>query len=99
MRGGKADRRAEPNARGAAVWRNALVLKSGLKPCYRGAAQLGFSDIVVVAIVLAILLFAAWKQFPAYNRPFTPKPVLSPLARHPAARSAGKPAPQSTSQR
>jgi hypothetical protein len=43
-----------------------------LREAYRGATRLGFADIVVIAIVMAILLFASWKQFPAYNRPFTP---------------------------
>ena len=99
MRGGGADRRAEPNAWSAPLWRHALVLKSRVNSCYRGAAQLGFSDIVVIAVVLAILLFAAWKQFPAYNRPFTLKPELSPLASHTAPRPAVTPGPQSTSQR
>ena len=42
---------------------------------YRGAMRIGFTDIVVIAIVLAMLLFAAWKQFPAYNRPFKPRRV------------------------
>jgi len=74
-------------------------VRNRLAICYRGAARLGFTDLVVVAIVLAILLFAAWKQFPAYNRPFTPKPVLSPLAGHVKPPPASTPTSQSTSQR
>ncbi|HVA41479.1 MAG TPA: hypothetical protein VNF49_12490 [Candidatus Binataceae bacterium] len=40
----------------------------------RGATRLGFADLIVVAIMMALLLFASWKQFPAYNRPFKPRP-------------------------
>jgi hypothetical protein len=47
---------------------------------YCGAARLGFADIIVVAIVMALLLFASWKQFPAYDRPFKPRsrPTFAP---------------------
>jgi hypothetical protein len=63
----------------------------------RGATHLGFADIIVVAIVLAILLWASWKQFPAYNRPFTPIPALTPVPRSP--RGIRTPAPKAASQR
>ena len=63
----------------------------------RGATQLGFVDIIVVAIVLAVLLWASWKQFPAYNRPFTPIPALTPVPRSP--RGIRTPAPKAASQR
>ena len=39
-----------------------------------GAVQPGFVDILTAAILLAILLWAAWRQFPAYNQ----APALSP---------------------
>ncbi|MFZ1120356.1 MAG: hypothetical protein WAN81_08995 [Candidatus Binataceae bacterium] len=55
-----------------------------LSESYCGATRLGFADIVVVAIVMAILLFASWEQFPAYNRPFTPRAILTPASRLPA---------------
>jgi hypothetical protein len=64
---------------------------------YRGATQLGFVDIIVVAIVLAVLLWASWKQFPAYNRPFTPIAVLTPVPRSP--KGIRTPAPKAASQR
>jgi hypothetical protein len=69
-----------------------------LHESYRGATRLGFADIVVIAIVMAILLFAAWKQFPAYNRPFTPRRILTPAPRLPAPGSIRTPAPHATSQ-
>jgi hypothetical protein len=31
-----------------------------------GATNLRFSDIIVTLALLALLLYAAWKQFPAY---------------------------------
>jgi cell division protein FtsN len=57
----------------------------------RGATRLGFVDIVVVAIVTAILLFAAWKQFPAYDRPFKPLRIITPISRPPVP--ASRPTP------
>jgi len=33
----------------------------------RGATQLGFLDIVTAIVVLAILVYAASRQFPAYR--------------------------------
>ncbi len=35
----------------------------------RGATQLGFVDILTVAILLGILLYAATLQFSVYNHP------------------------------
>ena len=49
-----------------------------LRESYGGATRLGFADIIVIAIVMAILLFASWKQFPAYNRPFIPRAIRTP---------------------
>jgi hypothetical protein len=66
---------------------------------HRGATRLGFSDVIVIAIVMAILLFAAWKQFPAYNRPFTPRRILSPASRPPAPGAVRTSAPPAASQR
>ncbi|HUY27477.1 MAG TPA: hypothetical protein VMV27_08670 [Candidatus Binataceae bacterium] len=42
----------------------------------RGAIQLGFTDALVAAIMLGILLFAAYLQFPAYH----PAPSTAPGA-------------------
>jgi hypothetical protein len=55
-------------------------MKHRLGQSFRGATRLGFADIVVIALVTAILIFAAWKQFPAYNRPFKPwsRPTFAP---------------------
>jgi hypothetical protein len=64
-----------------------------LRGSHRGATRLGFVDIIVIAIVMAILLFAAWKQFPAYDRPFTPRAILTPVPRAPMPRSIRPPAP------
>ena len=33
----------------------------------RGATYPGFLDVVVVAVLLAVLLYAAWRQFPTYQ--------------------------------
>lgn len=65
---------------------------------YCGATRLGFADVVVIAIVTALLLFASWKQFPAYNRPFKPRRILTPASQLPAPRSTRTPAPQAASQ-
>ena len=64
----------------------------------RGATQLGFSDVVVVAIVAAILLFAAWKQFSAYDRPFTPLRILSPVSGLSTPDAIRTPIPRAASQ-
>ena len=58
-------------------------MRRRLRRAYRGATRIGFVDILVIAIVMALLLFAAWKQFPAYNRPFMPRTILTPAPRVP----------------
>lgn len=45
---------------------------------HRGATRLGLADVIVVLIVLALLLWAAVKQFPAYRRPPKPIPAVTP---------------------
>jgi hypothetical protein len=40
----------------------------------RGATSPGFFDVIVVAVLLAVLLYAAWRQFPAYQ-PTAPAPT------------------------
>ncbi len=65
----------------------------------RGAIRLGFADVVVIAIVTALLLFAAWKQFPAYNRPFEPLRIFTPESRRSTPRNISTPAPQAASRR
>ena len=47
----------------------------------RGATQLGFVDILTVAILLGILLYAATLQFSVYNSPPTATPT-SAVASH-----------------
>lgn len=70
----------------------------GWNKSYRGATRLGFSDVIVIAIVAAILLFAAWKQFPAYDRPFIPRRILTPASRLSTPGAIRTPASQATSQ-
>jgi hypothetical protein len=65
---------------------------------HRGATRLGFTDAIVIAIVILILLFAAWKQFPAYNRPFAPRAILTRAPRRSAPGAIRTPAPQTASQ-
>lgn len=47
--------------------------KSGMKPpkllSQRGATQLGVLDVLTALVLLAILVWAAWMQFPAYHLP------------------------------
>ena len=58
---------------------------------YRGATHLGLADVIIVLIVLAILLWASWRQFPAYEHmpapaaleTSAPGPVATPAARAP----------------
>ncbi|HXN85059.1 MAG TPA: hypothetical protein VN867_03260 [Candidatus Binataceae bacterium] len=38
-----------------------------LTKSHRGATQLGFLDVVTAIVVLAILIFAASRQFPIYR--------------------------------
>ncbi len=49
----------------------------GLNRMARGATQLGFVDILTVAIVLGILLYAATLQFSVYNRPPAATPTVA----------------------
>lgn len=41
----------------------------------RGATYPGFLDVVVIAALMAVLLYAAWRQFPAYQSPVPPAPA------------------------
>lgn len=42
--------------------------------CYeRGAVRPGLLDVLTALILLAVLLWASWKQFPVYERNFHPK--------------------------
>jgi hypothetical protein len=68
-------------------------MKYPLGQSLRGATRIGFTDIVIIAIVAAVLLFAAWKQFPAYDRPFKPRRILTPSSRVPVPKSIHTPAP------
>jgi TRAP-type C4-dicarboxylate transport system permease small subunit len=58
---------------------------------YRGAIHLGLSDVLIILAVLAILLWASWKQFPTYNRSEAPAETLQPLP----ASTGGQPTPAS----
>ncbi len=49
----------------------------------RGATQLGLLDVLTALILLAILVWVAWMQFPAYH-PAADSPA-------PAARSSASP--------
>jgi Tfp pilus assembly protein PilE len=47
-----------------------------------GAAQLGVMDVLATLAILAILLYASWKQFPAYSRHReAASPLASPVSR------------------
>jgi hypothetical protein len=69
-----------------------------LRNSHRGATRLGFTDVLVVAIVTSILLFAAWEQFPAYNRAFAPRRILSPASSVPKPGAIDTPNPRAASQ-
>jgi hypothetical protein len=43
----------------------------------RGATYPGFLDVVIVAALMAVLLYAAWRQFPAYQSPPPPPAAAS----------------------
>jgi len=47
----------------------------------RGATQLGFMDVLTVAILLGILLYAATLQFSAYDRPPATNPTAAAASR------------------
>jgi hypothetical protein len=57
-----------------------------MKRFQRGATRPGVLDILTALVLLSILIWASWKQFPAYNRKFQPS-VASPT---PPFRSPGK---------
>jgi hypothetical protein len=46
-----------------------------MKRLERGAVRPGLLDVLTALILLAILVWASWKQFPAYNRKFRSNPV------------------------
>ena len=48
----------------------------------RGATQLGFVDILTVAILLGILLYAATLQFSVYNHPAAAPIAAGAAANH-----------------
>ncbi len=41
----------------------------------QGATRLGLMDVLTALVLLALLLYASWKQFPAYNRPVSTTPA------------------------
>jgi hypothetical protein len=53
-----------------------------------GATHLEFGDVLTAILLLAILLWASWMQFPAYNRDSAPQPGRPPSpASAPAAQN------------
>ncbi len=48
---------------------------AGMPRLRRGAAQLGIMDVLTALVLLGLLLYASWKQFPAFNRPVAPPPA------------------------
>ena len=46
----------------------------------RGATRLGVMDIVAALILLGVLVFASYLEFPNYRRPAVPSPAASPAA-------------------
>jgi len=54
----------------------------GFNRLARGATQLGFMDILTVAILLGILLYAATLQFSVYNRPLAAPTPTGAAASH-----------------
>jgi len=55
------------------------VTTAGTSRFKRGATRLGVMDVLTALILLGLLLYASWKQFPAFNRP-----VASPGQSHSA---------------
>jgi len=47
-----------------------------------GATQLGVMDILAALILLGILVFAAYLQFPVYQKAAVPSPAPSSAERH-----------------
>ncbi|MGD0072909.1 MAG: hypothetical protein ABSD31_01050 [Candidatus Binataceae bacterium] len=50
------------------------VTTAGNSRFNRGATRLGLMDVLTALILLGVLLYASWRQFPAFNRP-----VASPV--------------------
>ena len=46
----------------------------------RGATRLGVMDIVAALILLGVLVFASYLEFPNYRLPAVPSPAASPAA-------------------
>ena len=47
------------------------VTTAGTSRFKRGATRLGVMDVLTALILLGLLLYASWRQFPAFNRPVT----------------------------
>lgn len=54
---------------------------SGRFRSQRGATRLGLLDILAALILLGVLVFASYLEFPNYRRPASPAPAPSPAAR------------------
>jgi hypothetical protein len=57
---------------------------SGRFKSQRGATRLGVMDILAALILLGVLVFASYLEFPNYRRPAVSSPAPSPAA--PSAR-------------
>jgi hypothetical protein len=53
----------------------------GMKHFKHGAMRPSLLDILTALILLVILVWASWKQFPAYNRKFRSGPSTTPALR------------------
>jgi hypothetical protein len=51
--------------------------KDGLAKWTRGATQLGFADVLTALLLLGLLLYAAYAQFPAYQSRTIPRAPAS----------------------
>jgi hypothetical protein len=56
-----------------------MAISGGFKS-QRGATRLGVLDILAALILLGVLVFASYLQFPNYRRPAVPSPAPSPTA-------------------
>jgi len=45
------------------------VTTAGSSRLKRGAARLGILDVLTALVLLGVLLYASWRQFPAFNHP------------------------------
>jgi hypothetical protein len=54
---------------------------SGRLKSQRGATRLGLMDILAALILLGVLVFASYLEFPNYRRLAVPSPAPSPAAR------------------